>query len=145
MSASLPFLAEYRDSLEARSLNEPSTAVCAFINAYVESIDLLRVLLLLAREPNRDWRVHEVAAATILSTEKVLAQLQRLNANGMITVAGDPPETYRYAPRAVEFDEMVQELIYLDDRRPVTLIRLVYARKSSSAQAFADAFRLRGN
>lgn len=124
-------------------LNEPSTTVCAFINAYIESIDLLRVLLLLAREPEREWRPAEIAAATVLPLDSTVFQLQRLLTTGMIAVVEESTATYRYAPRASEFNEMVQELIELDDCRPVTLIRLVYARKSSSAQAFADAFRLR--
>jgi len=116
--------------------------VCTFINAYVESIDYLRVLLLLARQPKRVWSVEEVAASVAITQELALAQLQRLVTTGLIVAVA--PAGYQYGPRAAEFDEMVQELIQLDDRKPVTLIRLVYARKSVSAQAFADAFRLRG-
>lgn len=122
-----------------------STAVCAFINAYIESIDQLRVLLFLARQAEREWCAKDIAEGTSLTYELTLAQLQRLLASGMIVAVTEPEVLFRYAPRAAEFDEMVQELIYLDDRRPVTLIRLVYARQSSSAQAFADAFRLRRN
>lgn len=122
-------------------MEEPSAAVCAFIDAFIESIDDLRVLLLPARQPDREWTAAELAQGTALSGDIVAAALQRLVAAGLI--AASPSATYRYAPRAAEFHQMVQELIELDDRRPVTLIRLVYSRKSSSAQAFADAFRLR--
>jgi hypothetical protein len=124
-------------------LEQPSAAVCAFINAYIESIDYLRVLLQLARQPEREWRADEVGAATALSGEAALTQLQRLTAVRLATASTESVTTFRYSPRVAEFDLMVQQLIQLDDRRPVTLIRLVYARKSSSAQAFADAFRLR--
>jgi hypothetical protein len=126
-------------------LEQPTTAVCAFINAYIESIDFLRVLLLLAREPERDWRVEDVSANTALTRETALLQLQRLKLAGLIVTPTESEATFRYGPRATEFDQMVQELIQLDDHKPVTLIRLVYARKSSSAQAFADAFKLRRN
>lgn len=123
-------------------MDGPSPAVCTFINAYVESIDYLRVLLLLARQPKRVWNVEEVASSVAITQELALAQLQRLVTTGLSVAVA--PAGYQYGPRAAEFDEMVQELIQLDDRKPVTLIRLVYARKSVSAQAFADAFRLRG-
>ena len=119
----------------------PSAAVCTFINAYVESIDYLRVLLLLARQPERTWTADETARKAAITPALALALLQRMVAVGLAT-ASDAAE-FRYAPRAVEFEEMVRELIDLDDRKPVTLIRLVYGRKSVSAQAFADAFRLR--
>jgi hypothetical protein len=125
-------------------LESPSTAVRAFIDAYVESIDLLRVLLLMARQPQRTWKVEDVAAETKLRAELARSQLERLVAHGLAAAQGPDSSTFQYAPRAAEFDEMVQELIGLDNHRPVTLIRLVYGRKSSSAQAFADAFRLRG-
>lgn len=124
-------------------MEEPSPEVRAFIDAYIDSIDVLRVLLALAREPQRDWTNADVAALAQLSPDAAGAQLDRLCGNGLAQAAPGPPKTYRYAPRADEFHKMVQELIQLDDHRPVTLIRLVYARTTSSAQAFADAFRLR--
>jgi DNA-binding IclR family transcriptional regulator len=123
-------------------LEPPSAAVRAFIDAYVESIDLLRVLLFLARQPQQEWLVADVAAEAKLDPEVARGQLERLATHGL-AARTEGSAGFRYAPRAVEFDEMVHELIALDDHRPVTLIRLVYARKSSSAQAFADAFRLR--
>lgn len=124
-------------------MEPPSAAVCAFINAYIESIDQLRVLLLLARQRERARTVGEISAACGLPTDKVLILLQRLISVGLMASAGETEVTFQYGPRAVEFDQMVQELIQLDDQMPVTLIRLVYARQSGSAQAFADAFRLR--
>lgn len=124
-------------------MEQPSAAVCAFINAFIESIDHLRVLLVLARQPDRVWSVGEVCSATALPISTVTTQLQRLTALGLIVAIAEPAGTFKYGPRAAEFEQMVQELILLDDQRPVTLIRLVYARKSGSAQAFADAFRLR--
>ena len=124
-------------------MEQPSAAVCAFINAFIESIDQLRVLLVLARQPDREWSVGEVCSATALPVTTAAAQLQRLATIGLIVANPDPAATFKYGPRATEFQQMVQELIQLDDQRPVTLIRLVYSRRSGSAQAFADAFRLR--
>lgn len=119
----------------------PSAAVCTFINAFVESIDFLRVLLLLAREPDRAWTADEIARKAAITPELALSLLQRMLAVGLASPTDSAQ--FHYAPRAMEFEEMVRELIDLDDRKPVTLIRLVYGRKSVSAQAFADAFRLR--
>lgn len=117
----------------------------AFIDAYIESIDFLRVLLVLAREPAREWTATQVAHAVKQQEPQTAALLRRICATGLAAGPCQPGGTFRYSPRADEFHQMVQELIALDDRRPVTLIRMVYARGSSTAQAFADAFRLRGN
>jgi hypothetical protein len=125
-------------------LDGPSAEVRAFIDAFVESIDFLRVLLVLARNAQRDWSATALGAATSLPAEVAAALAQRISTVGLASATQDAPPAYRYTPRAAEFAQMVQELIELDDRMPVTLIRLVYARKQLSAQAFADAFRLRG-
>lgn len=126
-------------------MEEPTAAVCAFIDAHIESIDALRVLLCLARQPETAWTAAAVGTATNLPEDTVAAIMQRLTSAGLLATVAESAGEFRYAPRADEFRELVAELIALDDRRPVTLIRLVYARKSSSAQAFADAFRLRRN
>lgn len=135
---------EYEKPRKAGPLNEPSNEVRIFIDAFIESIDLLRILIALAREPNRTWTEHEMAGAVGFSLETTQQQLERLQRNGFAAAEMGPPRRYRYAPRAEEFDRMIRELVELDDHRPVTLIRLVYARTANSAaQAFADSFRFR--
>lgn len=135
---------EYKKPRKAGPLNEPSNEVRIFIDAFIESIDLLRILIALAREPNRTWTEHEMAGAVGFSLETTQQQLERLQRNGFAAAEMGPPRRYRYAPRAEEFDRMIRELVELDDHRPVTLIRLVYARTANSAaQAFADSFRFR--
>lgn len=124
-------------------MNEPSAEIRLFIAAFVESIDFLRVLLTLAREPDREWAATEAAAAVGSSLESARTQLDKICARGLAVRRDAPEVTYRYGPRAEELRQLVQELIDMDDHFPVTLIRLVYARPSSAAQAFADAFRLR--
>jgi hypothetical protein len=125
-------------------LDDPSLAVRAFIDAYIESIDYLRILLVLARDPQREWTSTQVAHAVKQDLTATAAILERMCATGLAARPEGAADTFRYSPRAAEFHQMVQELIALDERRPVTLIRMVYARGSSTAQAFADAFRLRG-
>lgn len=133
-----------RQRVWGRLLEPPSAAVCAFINAYIESIDVLRVLLHLARHPDKAWTIGDISKATALPVESVSAQIPKLVAAGLVVNANEGDIAgFKYGPRATEFEQMVQELIQLDDQMPVTLIRLVYARKSGSVQAFADAFRLR--
>jgi hypothetical protein len=124
-------------------LDEPSTEVRAFIEAYIDSIDCLRVLLALVRQPGRDWTDAELAKTAQLSVEATCTQLDKFCANGFATMSPGPPKSYRYAPRAAQIDELVQQLIQLDNRRPVTLVRLVYAKTFYPAQAFADAFRFK--
>jgi hypothetical protein len=124
-------------------LDDPSVSVRTFVGAYVDSIEFLRVLLVLAREPDREWSDVEVAAVVKLPVDVARTQLDLTCSRGLAIRIDVAPPAFRYHPRTDEFRQMVGELIDLDDHRPVTLIRLIYSRVPSSAQAFADAFRLR--
>lgn len=116
-----------------------------FIDAFIESIDMLRVLLALAKDPERDWTLAEMVRLVGFVPDVISLQLDKLCRLGFVTQQTGENPTFRYHPRAAEFDQMIQELIELDNHMPVTLIRMVYSRppSTSAAQAFADAFRLR--
>lgn len=127
-------------------MGEPSTEVKIFIDAFIESIDMLRVLLALAGDPGRNWTEAEMAQAVGFSPEVTSRELDKLCRLGFASAQAEVRPSFRYHPRAAEFDQMIQELIELDNHMPVTLIRMVYSRPrptTSAAQAFADAFRLR--
>ncbi len=116
-----------------------------FIDAFIDSIDTLRVLLALAKNPGQDWTESEMARTVGFTPEVTSRELEKMARLGFASQhAGERP-TFRYHPRAAEFDLLIKELIELDNHMPVTLIRMVYSRppSTSAAQAFAEAFRLR--
>ena len=116
-----------------------------FIRAAIPSVSAAELLLLLFRQPERWWTLHDL--------------LRELPADASIseTDAGGCVETLR-ACRLVEFDEekriryraasdaleaQVRTLAQAYEERPVTLIRMIYALRDSTIRSFADAFKFR--
>jgi hypothetical protein len=117
-----------------------------FIDAFIDSIDLLRVVLALAKDPGRKWTASEMTQTVGFSLAVTSHELEKACRLGFASQEAGEPPTFCYHPRAAEFDQMIRELIELDNHMPVTLIRMVYSRprpSTSAAQAFAEAFRLR--
>lgn len=112
-----------------------------FIQAYLESVDHLRALLLLRDNPRYEWGATEAAAKLYLRPELTAAVLASLQAKGLILSAGTPPR-YSYRPQSPELAQLVEQLAQLDRERPVTLLKLIYARPKD-IQAIADAFKFR--
>jgi hypothetical protein len=65
-----------------------------------------------------------------------------IGAQLVVAEPGDGPPRFRFAPGSPELRRAVELLRVAYNERPVTLVRLVYQRPTT-AQAFADAFRIR--
>ncbi len=112
-----------------------------FVQVYVESVDQLRVLLALQKDPAAEWDAGDLGAKLYLPVAVAAGALARLEASGLCASSGEP-RRYRYGPKTEELSRLMVELATFDRQRPVTLINLVYARPTA-VQAFAEAFKLR--
>lgn len=114
-----------------------------FVFAAFETIDHLRIFLLLRDIPNNTYTITQISAKLYLKPEVVMACLAKLAEKGFVTITQGNEPTYQYKPANAELESMADEVARLDRERPVTLINLVYSRPKEPLQAFADAFKLR--
>jgi hypothetical protein len=118
--------------------------VIRFLDSHVESIDQLEILRLLGESPDREWAVAALAKEIQSPADKVSADLAALAGRGLVGTELRGRETVcRYNPANPELNGQVQRLLQLYRERPVSMIKLVYARAADPLRAFADAFRLR--
>jgi len=111
----------------------------------IGSLEVVEVLLVLRRAPERAWRVTEVAHELRLATETAAAALAVLHAAQLLEMdRGERADhAYRYAPATAALRGAVDQLEVAYDTRPVTLVKALYDRPPRAVQSFADAFRLR--
>ncbi|HEU4328511.1 MAG TPA: hypothetical protein VFS21_35565 [Roseiflexaceae bacterium] len=114
-----------------------------FIFASFETIDQLRVLLLLHSGPERDWLPLAVSTRLYLRPTMARHCLDALAQRGFLQAEGAPDPRYRYRPARAELAALVDAVVDLDRTRPVTLINLVHARPKDPPQSFADTAKLR--
>jgi DNA-binding IclR family transcriptional regulator len=107
----------------------------------IGSVNELRALLLLSRDPQTEWSAETLASKLYFQPSLATAVLTRLVASGFL-VASAESHRYRFQPHSSELEKIVAELDELDRKRPVTLINMIYA-KPADIQAFADAFKIK--
>ena len=114
-----------------------------FIKTQIESVDDLRALLLLSRNPQGRWDAIALAARLYVPPAAEEEALARLAKQNLVVGAGNPPR-YHYQLQSSELAKMVSELAEMNRKQPVTLINLVHANaKARDLQAFAAAFKLK--
>ena len=115
--------------------------VLRFIAATFPSVWALEVMLVLKREP-RPWSRRELVT-TLRASELVVSKaLDALVAAGLASIDGDGV-TFQPVNRDVE--QCVERVEHLYRTRPNKVRRAIVAESTSSASAFANAFKFRGS
>lgn len=112
------------------------------IRGCLPNIDAVEILLFLSCQPRKQFDVSEIAAATRpeLSEAAVRSYLKRLFACGLLR---ENDSRYRFTPASTNVRDLVRALEKLYNKRPVTLVRTIYALRNEPVRAFSDAFRFR--
>jgi hypothetical protein len=115
-----------------------------FISNYVDSVELIDVLLLLKRQREREWTPDEVSQRIYTTARSAANRLEALRTCGIVSAAdGAERTTYRYAPSTAEIERAINDLEQAYATRPTTVINLIFSKPSANIRTFADAFRLR--
>ena len=112
-----------------------------FIEHHIESVPQLEALLLLRREPQRQWEAAEIAKALYIPEDVASSLLAEFGRRGFAVLA--PPTTvrYTYRTRDEESDRLIDQLASVYQERRVAVISLIYSKPLHKVQTFADAFR----
>jgi hypothetical protein len=116
----------------------------SFIQETIPTLDAAELLLLLALNPDSQYRVGAAVEAmrpTVIAELAAWRYLQQFQARGL--VAARENDAFQYAPATPELDLAVRALTRVYNERPVTLVRVIYAPKDEKIRSFADAFRLK--
>src|SRR4051812_48401802 len=111
------------------------------IEAAIPTVEAAELLLLLQRQPGREWTAEQLVHAirpTVMSTADVAKAIEIFTARGLVET--DAGSAVRYHPATPELESMVRRLAKVYDQRPVTLVRTIYTLKIRS---FADAFKIK--
>jgi hypothetical protein len=115
-----------------------------FLDMNIESIDQLEVLRVLGDQPGKEWGTAALAKEVQAGEQALGAHLAALQSRGLVANAGAGADTlWRHGARTPELEGLVGRLLQVYKERPVTLIKMVYAKAGARLRAFAEAFRVR--
>jgi hypothetical protein len=114
--------------------------VLAFVQASIPSVWALELLLLLRRDPSREWRV-EMLVRELRGTSPVVEDaLNALQSAGLV-VGQDG--LYRYQPASPALDTLVAETAKIYAIKSVSVIRAIVTAPNDKLRIFANSFRLK--
>jgi len=115
--------------------------LCLFISDAIPTIDAAQLLVLLAQDPIRHWKVEDILQElrpTVIAESEIRRCLSLFLARGLVVENQDG--RFHYRPTSPDLDATVGALAKAFNQRPVTLIGIIYSRK---IQSFADAFKIK--
>jgi hypothetical protein len=115
-----------------------------FIAEHIDAAEQLEILLLLHRDPEKQWTAADVSQAIYTVPASATMRLEGLVAAGFVATTGGADPRYSYQPRNDGLGSQVDVLAeaYRADR--VAVIKLIFAQPPDPLQSFANAFKLRG-
>lgn len=113
-----------------------------FIAQYIESLAQLEALLLMRREPERQWDAAELARSLYISDDMCRGMFNELERRRFVS-RNSHTNTYSYTSDDASSDKLLGELAEFYQERRVAVISEIYSNPVAKVQTFADAFRLR--
>ena len=113
----------------------------AFVATSVGSIWALELLLLLRRNPDRDWAPQSLVRELRSSPLVVDEGLRRLQGAGL--VIQDGTATFRYQAASPQLDHIASELEKIYAAKPTTVVNAIVNTRTDKLRAFSDAFKLK--
>lgn len=118
--------------------------VSRFFQDHIETIDQLEILRILGEDPEKEWDAAVLAGEVQAAPPLVRVHVTAMAARGLLTMTLRGANlSCRHGAGTPELVEMVDRLLQVYKERPVTMIKMVYARARDPLRAFADAFRIR--
>jgi hypothetical protein len=102
---------------------------------------MLELLLLLRRDPRRQWTAEALVNEVRGSIALVMESLRSLKEIGLVSL--NDAEAYFYKPESAELDELAAALAELYQQKPTTILRTIFTSPSDKIQSFSDAFLIR--
>ncbi len=115
-----------------------------FMAANIDSVDQLEILRVLGEDPHKEWRAPDLAREVQTAPDAIGPHLAALRSRGLLATETRGSDLFcRHGPDNAEREAMLTRLLQVYRERPVSMIKLVYARAKDPLKTFADAFRLK--
>jgi hypothetical protein len=120
-----------------------SADVKNFIDAYIDSVEQLEILLLVRSASRLEWSARRVSEAIRTSEPSAAGHLANLAERGILMATSESPILYRYAPSSDSLDKAIANLSSAYAGFRFRVIDAILDKPSDYVRVYADAFRIR--
>lgn len=123
--------------------DELPAAVTAFLDAHIDSLEQLELLLAVMQAPQRWWDAAAVSAQLGVHPDAARRALEHLAAHNLLAIRVTGDVRYQYQPGRPELAEAARLVADVYRLRRVAVLQAVTQPERRSLRDFADAFRIR--
>ena len=116
-----------------------------FLDTFIDSVEQLRVLLLLYSDPQKLWTVAEITAELRSAESSITKRLDDLYSRKVMVRLPELKGSHRFSPSTADIEVVVRDLAEQNQLRPYKVIDAIYSRPDKVLRDFADAFKFRGD
>jgi hypothetical protein len=116
-----------------------------FIVEYIDSVPALEALLLMRRNPEREWTVATLATELYSEPRRIGPILAELFGRGLCRSREEGETRYSALPPTSALARSLDQLADVYAHHLVAVANLIHSKPRPSVRGFSDAFRLRGN
>ncbi len=114
-----------------------------FYEQYIDSVELLHVLMLLQGERERRWTITGISEELRSSESSVTKRLQALVQRKLLHPESVGGGSARYLPHDPTMDALVDRSLSYYKAHSYRIIDLIFSKPTNAIQSIADAFRFR--
>ena len=121
-----------------------SQNVITFLDRNIDSAEQLEILLLLKRNPEKEWTAEEVSTELLTSVSSVGSRLADLHSRGVLskqTRLNKP--CYKYRPQTPDLNRTITDVEKAYAKYRVRIISMIYSKPIDRIRTFADAFKVK--
>ncbi|MGE4108204.1 MAG: hypothetical protein AB7F66_13400 [Bacteriovoracia bacterium] len=113
-----------------------------FVLKYIDTVELLSILLLLKATPEKEWTSEEIENVIRSSSASIERRLSDLYSRGILTRKYPNDDRHVFSPKTKEISDVVDKLVIYNITYPYRLINLIYSKPAEALRTLADAFRV---
>lgn len=122
-----------------------SPAVQKFLGEYVDSAELLDILMLLHGERDQVWSPETVSNRVFTVPQAAQRRLEELKTRGLVTEPPGRTGSYKLDLKDAQMAAVLDELRGVYKANRASVITAVFDMKTDPLKSFSNAFKLRGD
>lgn len=118
-----------------------SRSIHAFIAQYIGSVQQLEVLLVISKDPAKEWTTEEVATKLGFSETSAGNRLMSLWAKGLVKARDASVIVYRYQPKTKKIEKAIDDLRIAFGESRDEVLNIISSGAEGQIRSLADAFK----
>lgn len=116
-----------------------------FLESSIDSIEQLRVLILMHANPDKVWTTNEIAIILRSVDTSIQKRLLDIYSRKILLAFSEKEDLHKFLPSSTAMKEIIDSMVVENQLRPYQIIDAIYSSSDKTILDLANAFKMRGD